>query len=134
MVDQGTTTEQLVLEAGMNQAADQVSIGNSITSLRFLSVHDWRTFVAEHSLVEQTLANDPAGIYSQMDFATRDRYRHAVEAIARRSPCSEYDVARRAVQLARTEVGDSPTGRMRHVGYYLIDQGRPVLERVTGCG
>ena len=38
------------------------------------------------SVVERTLREDPAGVYAAMDFATRDRYRHVVEPIARRSP------------------------------------------------
>jgi hypothetical protein len=50
-----------------------------------LNSNDWRQFIGEHSLVEQTLAGDPSGVYAAMDFATRDRYRHAVEGIARRS-------------------------------------------------
>ncbi|HEY5312602.1 MAG TPA: cyclic beta 1-2 glucan synthetase, partial [Pirellulales bacterium] len=129
--DQGLTTEQLVLAEGQAQAADQVSVGNSITSLRFLSVNDWRQFVAEHSLVEQTLRGDPAGVYESMDFATRDRYRHAVEAIAKRSHCSEYDVAHRAVQLSQSEAADRAMHRTTHVGYFLVDRGRPVLERLV---
>jgi cellobiose phosphorylase len=131
LADQGLTTEQLVRAEGQSQAADQVSIGNSIGSLRFLSTNDWRKFVGEHSLVEQTLAGDPAGIYDQMDFATRDRYRHAVEGIARRSRLTEYDVARRAVQLAENQATDQPRSRMAHVGYYLVDRGRPALERIA---
>ena len=66
-----------------------------------------------------------------MDFATRDRYRHAVEEIARRSRLSEYDVARKAIQLAagRGASRSGRTDRTAHVGYYLIDHGRPALER-----
>src|SRR5204863_603190 len=37
LADQGLTTEQLVLAEGQAQAADHVSVGNSITSLRFPS-------------------------------------------------------------------------------------------------
>lgn len=129
--DQGQTTEQLILAEGQAQAADQVSVGNSITSLRFLAVNDWRTFVADQSLVEQTLARDPAGIYAQMDFSTRDRYRHAVEAMARRSPFSEYQVAQRAIQLAQAEVSVRSDQRMHHVGYFLVDRGRSALERLV---
>ncbi len=131
LADQGLTIEQLVSAEGQAQAADQVSVGNSITSLRFLAVHDWPQFVAEQSLVEQTLCGDPAGVYAQMDFATRDRYRHAVEAIAKRSHVSEYDVAHRAVQLCQTEAVDRATFRTTHVGYFLVDRGRPALERLV---
>ena len=129
--DQGQTTEQLILADGQAQAADQVSVGNSITSLRFLAVNDWRTFVADQSLVEQTLNRDPAGVYAGMDFATRDRYRHAVEAISRRSTFSEYDVAQRAVQLSQAEASVQSNQRANHVGYFLVDQGRPALERLV---
>ena len=129
--EQGSTIEQLVQAEGQAQAVDQVSIGNSISSLRFLTSTDWRDFVEKHSLVEQTLRTDPAEVYAAMDFATRDRYRHAVEQIARRSKLSEYDVARKSVQLAEASAADKPKDRSAHVGYYLIDRGRSALERIA---
>ncbi len=131
LADSGQTTEQLVLDEGQAQAAEQISVGNCITSLRFLSVNDWPLFVAKQSLVEQTLNRDPAGIYARMDFQTRNRYRHAVEAIAKRSLFSEFDVAFRAVQLSENEHERATDPRSRHVGYYLVDQGRPALERMV---
>ena len=45
------------------------------------------------SVVEQILREDPAGVYARMDFATRDRYRHAIEQIARRSRVVGSEVA-----------------------------------------
>ena len=129
--DSGLSTEQLVLDEGHAQAAEQISVGNCITSLRFLRVNDWPQFVAEQSLVEQTLNRDPAGVYERMDFQTRNRYRHAVEAIAKRSKASEFDVAFRAIQLSEIESANTNDPRTRHVGYYLVDQGRPALERIV---
>jgi len=126
--EQGLTIEQLVVAEGRAQAADQISMGNSITSLRFLSSNDWSEFVENQSLVEQILRGDPAGEYARSDFATRDRCRHAVEKIARRSDLSEPDVARHAQQLAQTIAADRPKERTAHVGYYLIDEGRARLE------
>jgi len=127
--EQGLTIEHLVLADGQAQAADQVSMGNSINSLRFLSSNDWREFVENHSLVERILREDPAGVYAGMDFATRDRCRHGVEEIAKRSHMSEDDVARQATQLAQAAAAVNPDDRSAHVGYYLIDRGRPALER-----
>ena len=72
----GLATIQLVQSESQQQAADQVSVSNSIGSLRVLGV-DWREFVEAMSLVEQTLRGDPADAYARMDFATRDLYRHA---------------------------------------------------------
>ena len=52
------------------------------------------------SAVEMTLREDPSGVYGTMDFASRDRYRDAVEDLARRCPASEVEVARAAVRSA----------------------------------
>ena len=99
--ESGLTIEQSVHSENQQQAADQVSISNSIGSLRFLGAMDWREFVERMSVVEQTLREDPAGVYGKMDFATRDRYRHVVEKIAKSSRLSESEVARKAIELAR---------------------------------
>jgi cellobiose phosphorylase len=128
----GLTIEQLVQSENQQQAADQVSISNSIGSLRFLGAMDWREFVETMSVVEATLREDPGGVYGRMDFATRDRYRHVVERIANRGPLSEEQVARLAIRLARE--GPTAAGRdarAAHVGFYLIDRGLPRLERTA---
>ena len=126
------TIEQLVQSENQQQAADRLSISNSIGSLRFLSAMDWREFVETMSEVEQTLREDPCGVYGKMDFFTRDRYRHAVEKIAKSSRLSESEVAREAIRLAR-EGADRKDGddRAAHVGFYLIDKGRAQLERIA---
>jgi len=77
--EDGATIEQRVQEENQSQAADQVSIGNSINSLRFLGAMDWREFVETSSAMEQILRTDPADIYAQMDFNTRDGYRHVID-------------------------------------------------------
>ena len=61
LAEQGLSIEQLVHLESQNQAADQVSISHTITSLRFLSATDWREFVEDLSVVEQTLAHRPGG-------------------------------------------------------------------------
>jgi len=132
--EENQTIERLVHSEGRRQAADQVSIGNSIGSLRLLGTTDWREFVEAMSLVDQALREDPAGIYGAMDFGTRDLYRHAIEEIAKNSPLLQVDVARTAVELAR----DDPEwrhvdDRAEHVGFYLIGKGRPQLERSARC-
>jgi len=98
------TIGQMVQTENQQQAADQLSISNSIGSLRFLNAMDWRQFVDTMSAVEQTLREDPAGIYDRMDFTTRDQYRHIVEAVAKKSKLSENEVAREAIGLARQSV------------------------------
>ncbi len=130
--ESGLTIEQSVQSENQQQAVDQVSISNSIGSLRFLGAMDWRTFVEAMSVVERTLCEDPAAAYGKMDFATRDRYRHVVEKMARSSRLSEHEVARHAIHLAQQGAGrKGGDDREAHVGFYLIDKGMPQLERAA---
>jgi cellobiose phosphorylase len=130
--ESGLTIEQLVRSENQQQAADQVSMSNSIGSLRFLGAMDWREFVETMSVVEKTLRKDPGDVYGKMDFATRDRYRHVVEKTAKSSPCSESEVARKAIQLAHEGAARKRVGSdAAHVGFYLIDEGLAQLERMA---
>ena len=132
--ESGLTIEQLVRSENQQKAADQVSISNSIGSLRFLGSMDWRTFVESMSAVEQALREDLGGAYGRMDFTSRDRYRHAVEKIAKWSRFHEADVARKAILLAgEGAAGNGPDDRTAHVGFYLVDKGLPLLERAAGA-
>jgi cyclic beta-1,2-glucan synthetase len=158
LAERGHSVEHVFALVTQNQAADQVSIGNCIASVRFLGATDWRAFVESMSGVEAALCTDPAGAYAAMTFDTRDRYRHAVEELARRAGRSEQEVAEAALALsaapidptgaprprpaggavgvptprARLEPIATPTEvsqRRRHVGTFLIGEGRAELER-----
>jgi cellobiose phosphorylase len=130
LAESGLTIEQMVQSENQQQAADQVSVSNSIGSLRVLGAIDWRDFVETMSFVEMTLLEDPAGIYGGMDFSTRDCYRHAAESIAKKGRLTEVEVAREAVDLARAAGLDGEPWQ-RHVGYYLIDKGLADLEQAA---
>jgi cellobiose phosphorylase len=130
--ESGLTIEQLVQSESQQLAADQVSISNSIGSLRFLGAMDWRQFVETMSVVEQILRQDPDGVQAKMDFATRDRYRHVVEKVAKGSGLPESEVAREAIQLAHEGAARKGSDdRAAHVGFYLIDKGLAQLERMV---
>jgi cyclic beta-1,2-glucan synthetase len=131
--DAGLTINALVLEENQKQAADQVSMANSINSLRFLSKMDWREFVESMSIVEQTLRGDAEGSYAGMDFQTRDRYRHRIEEFARQSKRPENEVAKTAVALSREALEKEPANRRNaHVGYYLLGEGTMLLQKIAG--
>ncbi len=123
---QNLTIEQLIHAEHQRQAAAQVTVGNIITSMRLLSTLDWNDFFEKVSLIEPRLGKDPAGVYSRMEFASRDRYRHVIERISKRTRSSELDIAQATVDLAaHGEEGAAEA----HVGYYLIDAGLDQLER-----
>jgi hypothetical protein len=89
---------------------------------------DWRSFVETMSVVEQTLREDPDGTYGDMDFSTRDRYRHVVEKTAKRSGLCEEDVARCAIQLTRdAAAGTGPDNRRQAESAHSPGGVRPIL-------
>lgn len=124
------TLEDLIRAENQRRGVNRVSTGNVITSLRMLAALDWQVFFESVSLTEQALTQDPSGAYAQMDVATRDRYRHVVEALARHNPAAEVEVARRAVSLAAQSAVAGE--RRQHVGYFLIDRGLSELEADLG--
>jgi len=114
-------------EATTGQAvAEDRRIANCILSLRGLAAHDWNDFFEAVSQVDQVLRWDPADVYARMDFETRDRYRKAVEELAKATGQDERNVAEAAIQAAKEGVGDGQ--RTQHVGYYLVGAGRTQLE------
>jgi cyclic beta-1,2-glucan synthetase len=69
--------------------ANETVVANCFLSLRLLSTTDWDAFFEQISRVEQILRDDPAAIYTRMDFETRNSYRSVVEELARYSAFSE---------------------------------------------
>jgi cyclic beta-1,2-glucan synthetase len=126
---QGTSIEQVIHSEHQRQAATQVTIGNIITSMRLLSTLDWRDFFESVSLIDPLLGKDPAGAYLQMEFGSRDRYRHVVERISKRTLFSELEIGEAAVKIAaKASNGGKDRGPQAHVGYYLVDDGLVQLE------
>ena len=104
--------------------------------MRLLSSADWADFFESVSLVHEALLRGTR--VAEMDFATRDRYRHAVEELARGSSPrrARGGTARRARwRRKRRQAADAARGRARpdprrsDPGYYLISKGRDRLER-----
>src|SRR6266436_8197965 len=126
---QNTNIEQIIHAEHQRQAATQVTVGNIITSMRLLSTLDWRDFFESVSLLEPILSKDPAGAYAKMEFKTRDRYRHVIERISKRTLSSELEIARSAVEMAEAEAKKATNPNpLSHVGYYLIDAGLEEFE------
>src|SRR5882724_9481358 len=121
----GTSAHQLIHAEHQRQAAANVTVRNVITSLRIMATFDWRDFFEKTSLVDRLFRAESE--FGAMDFATRDRYRHAVEDLARGSGRSEINVAGQALTLAGNR-----ERRTEDLGYYLISKGRPSLEHAMG--
>ncbi|MGD2135577.1 MAG: protein ndvB, partial [Gemmatimonadales bacterium] len=143
---QGTSPSEVVAHAHQDQAAANITVRNIITSMRWMSSVSWPGFFESVSLVDETFRTVPG--FPAMDFATRDKYRAAVEELSRGSQRSELEVAREAVALARTARGERggdaasseapsedlavPVRREEDPGYYLVSRGRWAFEQQLG--
>ncbi|HEX7797975.1 MAG TPA: glucoamylase family protein [Vicinamibacterales bacterium] len=132
LASRGQTVEDAIRSDARHQAAEQAFMANLIGSLRLVSSFDWSEFFENVSLVEQVLQRDPAAVYGRMDFASRDRYRHAVEEMAEPTGDEQVRVALKSVERARQVAEHTPEAGEGHVGHYLIGQGRPQFERGIG--
>ncbi len=129
---QGTSAEETVRLEHQRQATMNVTVRNVITSMRLISWFDWAGFVESVGLVDDVLRAGSS--FGEMDFATRDRYRHAVEEVARGSGLTEVEVARAAAAMADAapagdDVDPSLAARHRDPGFYLISDGRQAFEQ-----
>jgi cyclic beta-1,2-glucan synthetase len=128
--EQDDSAEAMLRREHQREASDQLAIGNVITSMRLVSAIDWTAFFERVSVVEQLLRADPSGHYPQMDFPTRDRYRHSIEQLAKRARLAETAVTRKAIELtAGARAAHPEIDRRHHIGFYLISRGRFELER-----
>ncbi|HVY06610.1 MAG TPA: glucoamylase family protein [Burkholderiales bacterium] len=127
----GMDADTLVQSEHTSQAAANLTVRNIITSMRTMAAFDWQSWVEEISAVDALLRGVPS--FGDMDFATRDRYRHALEELALGSRRTEIDVARTVIaKSARAAEGDvraSESNRRADPGYYLISSGRAEIER-----
>ena len=133
---QGTSADEIVREEHRRQGTANVTVRNIFTSMRLMSELDWAEFFEGVSLVDEALR--AGSDVAEMDFPTRDRYRRAIEELARGSDHSEIDVAKESILIAKradtdrkTETAE-PDPRRRDPGYYLIGQGRRAFEKELG--
>ena len=128
---QGTSVEQVVAHAQQRQGASNVTVRNIITSMRLISDIDWADLFERVSLVDARLRTHSA--FAEMDFATRNLYRSAIEQLARGSSCSELDVVDQALAAcARPPHEAALAERAVDPGYHLIAEGRRALEQAIG--
>ena len=120
-------------------------MANIILSLRTISEQNWNEFFEAVSRVEKALRKDPAGVYSLMDFTTRDLYRKEIEILSTASGRDELDLVQNTLALAREnnegqskpsrmsqgifKEGDSPLGSSSHVGEYLLGKSRHIIRK-----
>ncbi len=135
-----------LLEEIVDAAESQIRVPESLPishfsvrfdSLRSVANADWPSLIEPLIGFDALLRQDPAGVYAEMDFETRELYRKRIVYAARRSNCTEPQVAQAALELARQSGKDPESDerirrRKLHVGYYIIDKGFPLLALRVG--
>jgi cyclic beta-1,2-glucan synthetase len=129
LADQGTSADEVVHDEHQRQGASNVTVRNIITSMRLISDVDWAEFFESVSLVDDALRS--GSDFAQLDFATRNLYRRAIEKLARRSALTEVQIAEAAVTAAQQHDA-GVDARARDPGYHLIAAGRRAFESVVG--
>ena len=117
------SSERLIQEEHQRQGASNVTVRNIITSMRLMSDVDWAEFFESVSLVGEAL--NGSGRFNEMDFATRNLYRTAIEELGRGSQLTELQIAKQVIVTAAL----GKTERERDPGYHLIAEGRRKLEQ-----
>lgn len=132
LAERGSNSNAAIIAEQESQIGATVTVRNIITSMRVMAEIDWSVLFERMSPVDDLLSANET--YRAMDFASRNHYRTAIEALARSSPLSEIEVAARALHAADKARFADGTIDPRHSdpGYYLVAAGRPVLETEIG--
>ncbi len=119
---------KLSIRANLKEEDLEHNISQYITAIRTVEGINWRYFFEKTSVVESILENDPAQVYKNMDFETKDYYRHKLEEIARLIKTSEIKVAMNILDLAKASREKNEEEYKCHVGYYIIEHGSRMLD------
>jgi cyclic beta-1,2-glucan synthetase len=116
------------MQQAADQAADNLSVSNAVTSLRAIGDADWPDIVARTSSLMRLMLTST--VFGEEDVTTRDQTLHQLEKLARRCGRSEVSVAQTLLaQMQATPVGDSI---LRVASHWLQGRGRPALMAALG--
>jgi len=112
----------------------RAALSASLSCLRALEGATWKAILERIGSVDKILRQDPSGAYPRMDVESRNLYLQIIQKLGASSDVEEPEIARRAIALAcaaREEWVSRPHIRDRrsHVGYYLVGDGRTLLEK-----
>ncbi|MDP2004265.1 MAG: carbohydrate-binding protein, partial [Rubrivivax sp.] len=123
------TLPALQQQQDVDQTADNLSVGNAVTSLRAINDADWPDIVARSSPLMQLMLGSP--LFAAEHTGTRDQTLHGIEQLARRGHCSELTVAQALLSLMTTPT-DTAGPRHAIAAHWLQGTGRPALAAALG--
>lgn len=130
----GSDAEEIIIGEHRTLSSGNVTTGNIIRGLRLINDQDWTVWFEDVSRVDALLRERTN--YADLDFASRDQYRTAIEHLARYSKLSEYQVAEQATDFADAHQPAPADVVMQKdcadVGFFLVGPRRPELEQAIG--
>jgi cyclic beta-1,2-glucan synthetase len=116
------------LQQAADQAADNLSVSNAISSLRAVGDADWSDIIARTSTLMRLMLTSP--VFASEATITRDQTLHAIERLALRSGQSELAVAQVLLGLMNAQPRQSDAHSVP--AHWLLGSGKPVLWRALG--
>ncbi|BCO28011.1 cyclic beta-(1,2)-glucan synthase NdvB [Rhodoferax lithotrophicus] len=116
------------LQQGVDQAADNLSVSNAITSLRAIGDADWPDIIARTSTLMRLMLTSP--VFEAEATLTRDQTLHAIEKLALRCKQSELAVAHTLLALMTTPEATNDVGSV--AAHWLQGRGQPQLWQALG--
>lgn len=114
----GTTVDDVVSKQHLDVAIDQISIGNSIMSLKNINSINFSKEFITVSDIDVILSKEKANIYSKMSEETLKQYRDKICEIAKELEVSEKYICSQIVELC-----EQGKGIKEHCGYYIFSEG-----------
>lgn len=145
----GMSLDEAIKKEHFEIAINKVSMGNCITSIKNLNRISMLEIFEDINGVEDILKQDPANVYEKMDYQTKIIYRNVIKELAKKTKISEIYIAKKVWNLAN-EAPVKKQGKVKenknekkeqnlahekqkHVGYYLISQGKEqLIQELTG--
>ena len=121
-------TKDVILVEHRNQAFFKMILGSSITSIRETDKLNWNISFEKLSKLENVLKDDPANVYINMDYKSKNYYRRKIEEIAKRTSLGEGFIARKAIECAKENEEKENRSYLNHIGYYIVDNGIDCLK------
>ncbi len=99
-------------------------MANCIISMKKIQRINFLEIFEKINGVEEILNRDPTNIYNKMEYKTKELYRNNIKELAKQSNISEIYISRKILELCQRP---NLKEKQKHIGYYLIDDGRKEL-------
>ena len=127
----GSSVSEIIKREHFDIAVRKIAIGNCITSIKKIQRINFLEIFEKINGVEEVLRSDPAGVYENMDYKTKEDYRNKIKEISKKTKVSEMYIAQKLLELAsqaKTNLDENNSSveivternKKIHIGYYLF--------------